>query len=42
MALFFDEPEINETAYLLDEYLNTVSEQCNYYLIESKSKLPFN
>ena len=39
MALFFDEPEINETAYLLDEYLNTVSEQCNYYLIESKSNI---
>lgn len=39
MALFFDQPEINETAYLLDEYLNTVSEQCNYYLIESKSNI---
>lgn len=39
MALFFDKPEINETAYLLDEYLNTVSEQCNYYLIESKSNI---
>ena len=39
MALFFDGPEINETAYLLDEYLNTVSEQCNYYLIESKSNI---
>ena len=39
MALFFDEPEINETAYLLDQYLNTISEQCNYYLIESKSNI---
>ena len=39
MALFFDKPEINETAYLLDEYLNTISEQCNYYLIESKSNI---
>lgn len=36
MSLFFDEPEINESVYLLDDYLDTISEECNY-LLESKS-----
>ena len=36
MSLFFDEPEINESVYLLDDYLDTISEECNY-LLESNS-----